>query len=247
MYKTGDRGYWNENGEVVCLGRNDRQIKLRGFRLDMNDLEIRSLQAAPQLQAIAIAPRRGHLVAMVQPASIDIQDLRKRFSAVLPSYAIMQQIMAVERLPITPTGKVDYRKVAEMAPNSPNRRASPLITSTEKVIAQAFRKLLKLDQKAELRTDSDFVDLGGHSLLQLFMSSRLTKAFGFRIPLPLIIENPTRFENSTSIILERSLVYSWLFVPPTAAVTESNKLKSFPSTYLNKKPSFAGNFPSLYC
>lgn len=191
MYKTGDRGYWNEIGEVVCLGRNDRQIKLRGFRLDMNDLEIRVLQAAPQLQAIAIAPRGEHLVAMVQPASIEIQDLRKRISAVLPSYAVMQQILAVEQLPMTSTGKINYKMVAEMAPDSLNRRTSPPTTVTEKVIAQAFRNLLKLDQKTELTTDSDFIDLGGHSLLQLSMSSRLTKAFGFRIPLRLIIENPT--------------------------------------------------------
>ena len=47
MYKTGDRGYWNELGEIICLGRNDREIKLRGHRLDMNDLEIRMLKADP--------------------------------------------------------------------------------------------------------------------------------------------------------------------------------------------------------
>jgi hypothetical protein len=47
MYRTGDRAYWNYFGEIECLGRNDRQIKLRGFRLDMNDLEIRMAQAAP--------------------------------------------------------------------------------------------------------------------------------------------------------------------------------------------------------
>ena len=191
MYKTGDRGYWNEMGEIVCLGRNDRQVKLRGYRLDMNDLEIRIMRAAQQLRAIAIAPRGDHLVAMVQPASTNVQELRTRIASILPSYAIMQQILAVEQLPMTSTGKVDYKAVTQMAPESLKRQSGAPRTVTEKAIASAFRSVLRLNEKTALTTDSDFIQLGGHSLLQLSMTSRLTKVFGVRIPLRLIIENST--------------------------------------------------------
>lgn len=212
MYKTGDRGYWNEMGEVVCLGRNDRQVKLRGYRLDMNDLEIRIMRAAQQLQAIAIAPRGEHLVAMVQPASTNIQGLRARMSSILPSYAIMQQILAVEQIPTTSAGKVDYKAVAAMIPDSSKRPSKAPQSITEKAIASAFRSVLKLDENVALTTESDLISMGGHSLLQLSMSSRLTKVFGFRIPLRLVIENPTihdmarcidKYKGSTTLPLPR--------------------------------------------
>ena len=74
-YKTGDKGYWSESGEIVCLGRSDRQIKLRGYRLDMNDLEVRIANAFPSVETVAITPKGNLLVTMVQPASIDVKKL----------------------------------------------------------------------------------------------------------------------------------------------------------------------------
>ena len=190
MYKTGDKGYWDESGEVVCLGRNDRQIKLRGFRLDMNDLEIRVAKAFPELEVIAIAPQEDHLVAMVQPASIDIKRLLSRISMILPSYAVPRFIMAVKSLPTTRAGKTDYKAMSETVYKTLAQEIRGLSTSTERKVAAAFKKVLDLDKLVMITAQSNFLDLGGHSLQQLSLSLHLTRELGVRIPLQLVIEHP---------------------------------------------------------
>ena len=191
MYRTGDKGYWNESGEVVCLGRNDRQIKLRGYRLDMNDLEIRVARALPELEAIAISPRGDHLVAMVQPASIDISNLLSQISMILPSYAVPQYVMSTNSLPITRAGKIDYKAISEMVYSTSTREIRGPSTSSEKSVAAAFKAALELDTQFMITAQSNFIDLGGHSLQQLSLSLHLTREFGVHIPLQLVIEHPT--------------------------------------------------------
>lgn len=73
----------------------------------MNDLEVRIAKAFPTVEAIAIAPKGDHLVAMVQPASIDVKKLLSHISMALPPYAILQHIMATDSLPTTKAGKID--------------------------------------------------------------------------------------------------------------------------------------------
>ena len=190
MYRTGDKGYWNETGEVICLGRNDRQIKLRGFRLDMNDLEIRVAGAFPELEAVAIAPQKDHLVAMVQPASTDISKLVSRISTVLPSYAVPRHVVATDSFPTTRVGKVDYNAMSEMVYTKVTQESRVLSTSTERTLATAFRAILELDNQYMIRPQSRFIDLGGSSLQQFTLSLQLTRSFGVHIPLQLIIEHP---------------------------------------------------------
>ena len=164
MYRTGDRGYWNEYGEIICLGRRDRQIKLRGFRLDMNDLEIRVMKAIPALEAVAIAPRGEQLCALVQPASVNIEDVRRRISEILPSYAIPQRIQAVEKFPTTAAGKIDYAAVGRKKFEATQTLIGAPRTSTEKAVASAFRTVLELEKDVAVNADSHFIELGGHSL-----------------------------------------------------------------------------------
>lgn len=190
MYKTGDKGYWNTSGEVVCIGRNDRQIKLRGFRLDMNDLEIRVARAVPDVDAIAIFPQGEYLVAMVQPASLDVNELLSRISMVLPSHAVPRHVMAIEALPTTRAGKIDYKAMGELIFSASARKVRRLNTPGERTVAAAFKSVLELDNRTVITAHSNFLDLGGHSLQQLSLSLRLTRDFGLAVPLQLVIENP---------------------------------------------------------
>lgn len=190
MYKTGDRGYWNELGEIVCLGRSDRQIKLRGYRLDLNDLEIRIGKAMPALEGVAICRRGDHLVAVVQPASTNSKDLLSRIAKTLPSYAVPQQITAVDRMPTTSAGKIDYTAISRNSTAIPIGQAGTPTTSTEKAVAGAFHSVLNVGEETTVTLRSNFVDLGGHSLQQLSLTKLLTKVFNLQIPLRLIIEYP---------------------------------------------------------
>jgi gliotoxin/aspirochlorine biosynthesis peptide synthetase len=191
MYKTGDRGYWSESGEVVCLGRNDREIKLRGYRLDLNDLEIRIANAVPELEAVAVARNGDQLVAMIQPANIDTEIFQSRVAKILPPYAVPQQISPVDRLPMTGAGKVDYAAVAQGCVAIPKNRAEFPRTETEKKVAAAFRCVMRLDDNLTIFASSSFIELGGNSLQQLSLSKHLSKVFGFQVSLRTIIEHAT--------------------------------------------------------
>ncbi|KAH8723139.1 nonribosomal peptide synthase GliP-like protein [Phaeosphaeriaceae sp. PMI808] len=192
MYKTGDRGYWTDDGEVALLGRSDREIKLRGYRLDMGDLEIRIAHAYPLLQAVAIARRQDQLIAMVQPLDINVGDLREHLRKVIPQYAMPHIIAPVDKLPVTAGGKIDYKAVAEADP--PQRSESPedkLSSSAELQVAKAYRVALQLPDSVVLNASSRFLDLGGHSLRQLELLRHLSATSYAQLSLKMIILNPT--------------------------------------------------------
>ncbi|PSN67008.1 acetyl-CoA synthetase-like protein [Corynespora cassiicola Philippines] len=114
MYRTGDEGYWDENGEVVCLGRRDRQVKMRGFRLDLDDLEARIIKALPEIKAAALtkSERGDTLVAMLQPASLQQEVVREAMVNKLPRQAVPSVIACVDEFPMTRAGKVDVKAIA---------------------------------------------------------------------------------------------------------------------------------------
>lgn len=113
MYRTGDYGYWDHKGDVVCLGRRDRQLKLRGFRLDLDDLETRIVKALPDIKAVALtkSARGDSLVAMVQPASLAQETVRDVLLKVLPRAAVPSAIACVDTFPLTRAGKVDAQAI----------------------------------------------------------------------------------------------------------------------------------------
>ncbi|OJD30963.1 nonribosomal peptide synthase-like protein [Diplodia corticola] len=121
MYRTGDRGFWNQRGELVCLGRTDRQLKLRGFRLDLDDLELRIARALPAgaITAVALtrACRGDTLVAMVQPAALDPAAVRAAVARQLPRQAVPSAIACVDEFPMTRAGKVDLKAIAARLAN----------------------------------------------------------------------------------------------------------------------------------
>ncbi|EUC40847.1 hypothetical protein COCMIDRAFT_107726, partial [Bipolaris oryzae ATCC 44560] len=114
MYRTGDYGYWDHNGHVVCLGRRDRQLKLRGFRLDLDDLETRILKALPHVKAVALtrSQKGDSLVAMVRPATLSPDAVRNAILQILPKPAVPSIIACVDVFPLTRAGKVDAQAIA---------------------------------------------------------------------------------------------------------------------------------------
>ena len=111
MYRTGDRGYWTPAGKLMLLGRLDRQIKLKGFRLDLDDLENRILNGCPKVTAVALARKDDILVALIQPADTDLDDFRKGIRRTLPHQAIPRLVKAVDTFPLLISGKLDYRTI----------------------------------------------------------------------------------------------------------------------------------------
>ncbi|MCJ1247511.1 hypothetical protein MMC30_004725 [Trapelia coarctata] len=191
MYKTGDRGYWNEDGEIVFLGRADRQIKLQGFRVDLEDLEARVLRACNGARAAAVTRKGDDLVCMIQTASSDVAGMRATIRKVLPAFAVPRYISAAAELPMTSTGKVDYRAIADGAGDS-HQKEENFETETEAIVAAAWSQVLRCGPRdATIGPRSNFTQLGGHSLQQLRLAARLTAVFGERITVRMIAELPT--------------------------------------------------------
>ena len=189
MYRTGDRGYWNAAGELVCLGRSDRQIKLRGYRLDLDGLETRIATALPSLEGVAVARRGEQLVAMVQPASINAADLRARLAALLPSWSVPNLVLPVARIPCTTAGKTDYKAVAEAASSS-LAKARQLGSYPEQIVFGAIRQVLGLGPEIPITHSQHICELGVHSMQQIQLARQLSETLTVSVPLKLVVLNP---------------------------------------------------------
>ncbi|KAL3432252.1 nonribosomal peptide synthase GliP-like protein [Aspergillus tetrazonus] len=200
MYRTGDRGYWNDAGEIVFLGRADRQIKLQGFRIDLEDLEARVLGACKGAHAVAITRRNDDLVCMIQTASSDIGAMRTAIRTAVPGFAVPTYIYAVTQLPMTAMGKIDYKAIAESVDVAQQREVS-FETETESLVAATWRQVLNLGahDAGKLGPRSSFVELGGHSLQQLRLAARLTAVFGEQITVQMIARLSTLRELAGTI------------------------------------------------
>ncbi|KAI1643793.1 acetyl-CoA synthetase-like protein [Daldinia loculata] len=199
MYRTGDYAYWNSaTGEICILGRKDRQIKLNGFRLDLDDLEARVVKAIPGCGSAAIFRRDDHLIAAYQtnsPNAVSALDVKAFVSNALPPYAMPRRIVAFEEFPLTAAGKLDYKTIeksisasladTKMEPQTQKR----VMNATEKMVVDVIRDLMKLDQSVPVDQDSNLTELGCHSILQLQLASRISSLIQRHFAVRKVIEN----------------------------------------------------------
>jgi hypothetical protein len=200
MYQTGDLGFWDViTNELHCKGRRDRQIKLRGFRLDLQNLEVRIARVIPESDDVVVYCEEDVLIAVLRPASIDISSVRKRVLQELPGYAAPRRIIAVDSFPLTAAGKLDYARLGSMQTKAVIEPGLKSLTTTERAIARVWRQILQLGPETEILSHSDFVAQGGHSLLQIKLANLLARKFDRSISTKIIIEN-TVLENLAAAV-----------------------------------------------
>lgn len=163
VYRTGDYARWTSDGEIAILGRNDNQVKLRGLRIELGEVE-NALEALPGVAACVAGIRTingtEHLCAWYVGGEADPQPLRRQLAAVLPQYMTPTAWMRLTRLPTLPNGKIDTRALPD--PESPAARDYvPPVSALERQICAIFATVLERDRVGA--TDS-FFDLGGSSL-----------------------------------------------------------------------------------
>ncbi|KAL9084055.1 MAG: hypothetical protein Q9165_008256 [Trypethelium subeluteriae] len=187
MYATGDRGYWTSSAEICCLGRSDRQVKLRGFRLDLNALEEQILGELHELTGIALVKKDDFLQAAIAPASIDISSLKSQLAAKLPVYAMPRYFHPMDAIPKTVISKVDYTAIEALAPPSIQYPSTPRSGDIEAILSDVLRDIYNLDRSTLLEPHSMLSDLGGDSLTQLTLANQLSHAFDRTISVRQII------------------------------------------------------------
>jgi amino acid adenylation domain-containing protein len=194
MYRTGDRARWGADGRLEFLGRLDEQVKLRGFRIEMGEVES-ALAACPGVrQARAIVreddPGDKRLVAyVVAEAGVEVSGaaLREQLSARLPGYMLPSAYVVLDHLPLSANGKVDRRALPAPERAAGEDYAAPR-TAAEEVLAAIWAEVLHLER---VGVEDGFFDLGGHSLLATQVISRARQAFGVEVPLRVLFEAPT--------------------------------------------------------
>jgi amino acid adenylation domain-containing protein len=196
LYLTGDQARQLPDGQYLFLGRMDDQIKIRGYRVEPEEI-VYVLNQHPDVRECLVVARQEQegkrLVAYVvatAEATLTHTGLRDFLRASLPEYMLPTAFVVVDDLPLTPHGKIDRAALPE--PTSANTlqdevRDAPL-TETEQRVAEIVGELLNLDT---IDIEDNFFMLGGHSLLGAQLIARLRQAFGVEIALRSLFEAPT--------------------------------------------------------
>ncbi|UCH95065.1 MAG: amino acid adenylation domain-containing protein [Candidatus Aminicenantes bacterium] len=202
LYKTGDIGYFREDGNLECLGRLDYQVKIRGNRIELGEIESQLLKHKHIKEAVVTVVAPGgmgvsgseagqkHICAYyVRRKEIQVNDMREYLSQRLPDYMIPSFFVPLERIPLTANGKVD-RKALPMPEIEAGRRYRAPGNEVEEKMAAIWSEILGLEKNI-ISIDANFFQLGGHSLRATSLTARIHKVFNVKLPLADVFKIPT--------------------------------------------------------
>ncbi len=196
LYRTGDVGRWLANGELEYVGRVDQQVKIRGFRIEPGEIEA-ALRRHEKVSEAVVVVREGargekRLVGYVVSEAgerVTVSELREHLLRELPEYMVPGAIVQLEKLPVTPSGKVDRGALPEVTGESvEGREYEGGRTPVEEVLCAIWGEVLGVER---VSIHDDFFALGGHSLLATQAMSRIRRAFNIELPLRSLFETTT--------------------------------------------------------
>ncbi|HEX8118473.1 MAG TPA: amino acid adenylation domain-containing protein, partial [Pyrinomonadaceae bacterium] len=197
LYATGDLVSFLPDGNLNFLGRVDHQVKVRGYRVELGEIEA-ALRQHPAVADCVVAAREDEpgdkrLVAYVVAAAEGApaaSELRQHLREALPEYMVPAAYVTLDELPLSPNGKFDRRALPapQQAGAEPGRDYVAPRTPVEEVVAAIYAELLNLERTG---ADDNFFELGGHSLLATQLISRLREVFKVEIVLRSIFEDAT--------------------------------------------------------
>ncbi len=189
LYRTGDRARWRDDGALEYLGRLDDQVKIRGFRIEPGEVEA-ALRQHPGVRDCAVVARmddgEARLAAyVVGEAAAD--ELNAHLRQSLPEYMVPSAFVALDALPLTPSGKLDRNRLPAPEYRAAAQYVAPR-TPAEEMMAQIWTDVLKVER---VGVEDNFFEMGGHSLRATLIVTRVEAAFGMHLPLRAIFDNPT--------------------------------------------------------
>jgi amino acid adenylation domain-containing protein len=208
LYQSGDRVRYLPDGNLEFLGRTDNQIKLRGYRIELTELET-VLSQHPQVQQSVVLlrediPGEKRLVAYLvlhQKQSLSPNNLRDYLHQKLPEYAIPAIFVEMKALPLTPNGKVARHELP--IPNNDISESDKAFIAPREIIelqlTQIWEELLNIKP---IGVTKNFFELGGHSLLAVRLMARLEEQFKLKLPLSVLFEGGT-IEHLASVLRQQ--------------------------------------------
>jgi amino acid adenylation domain-containing protein len=199
FYKTGDIGRWLPEGEIEFVGRTDRQVKIRGYRIELGEIERQLILNKEIKEAVVIAGENpfgdkaqdkyicAYLVSN-QEEKLDISKLKLFLSKRLPDYMIPSNIIQIDKIPLNPNGKIDRKALPEPGITAGDNYTVPS-SELEKKLAHMWSEVLRV-KKEMIGVDTNFFQLGGHSLIAVTLVSQIYREFNVNVPLAQIFEMP---------------------------------------------------------
>ena len=199
MYRTGDLARMAPDGSFEFLGRADHQVKVRGYRVELGEIEA-VLNGHEQVREAVVVPNRGAaqgnqtLVAYVVPqpgAAVDGTALRAHLRALLPDYMVPSAYVEREAFPLTPSGKVDRKALSALGVPSLSSDRDDVVpprTELERTLVRLWEEALEV---TPVGITDDFFSLGGHSILAAEMLVELSAYLDRELPLSLLADTPT--------------------------------------------------------
>lgn len=197
LYKTGDWGKFHKDGYIEFLGRKDHQIKIRGYRIELGEIESQILSINEVKDVIVIGKtdqnRNQYLCAyVVASEGINTSEIRKYLTKKLPDYMIPMYFITLDKLPLSPNGKVDRKALPE--PSEPITSDYEYVAprnDIEMKLAKIFEEVLGIQK---IGIHDNFFMLGGHSLKAMIASRKVYNELNFNMPVSTFFERPTIYE-----------------------------------------------------
>ncbi|MEI7346807.1 non-ribosomal peptide synthetase [Dickeya chrysanthemi] len=233
MYKTGDLVRWNSQWRLEYLGRIDHQVKLRGFRIETGEIEA-ALLTSPQVDQALVLACDDHrsqlqLVAYIvgNESLHDESSLRNHLKAKLPEPMIPSSYVWLDKMPLSPNGKVDRKSLpAPALPSFKSKYVAPR-SELEQSVASIFAEMLQVDK---VGLDDNFFHLGGHSLLAMRVVTSIRKILSRELPLRDFFDNPT-----VSLLAQRIESIVKIDSAPILAVPSSNRQSPLPLSFAQER------------
>ncbi len=241
LYRTGDLVRHLADGRLEFLGRADRQVKLRGFRIEPGEIEA-ALAAQPGVrQAVVTASRERGDLRLTAYVEVDADGaspaprpaaLRAGLRRSLPEYMVPAHLVVLDQLPLTANGKVDRAALAKLSPSASDAEAggprTPPRNPTEELLASIWSEVLAVDGIA---VEDDFFTLSGHSLLATQVAFRVREAFGVELPLVRLFERTTLGELAAEI---DAVGEGRAGLPPAPPIVRAPRGEPLPASFLQE-------------
>jgi amino acid adenylation domain-containing protein len=201
LFQTGDVARFLPDGRIEYLGRNDAQVKLRGMRVEIGEVEIALRTIEHVLDAIVVpmpdATAASHLIGYIRTQSAKQrpafkQEIRIELEKILSAQCIPAQIIEVDEFPLTASGKIDRRALRKMKLTIEEAESEVELSGDSHVLESRLLDVWRqvLDDNL-IGTSTNFFELGGHSLLAVRLMAQIENTFGIRLPLTALFEAPT--------------------------------------------------------
>ncbi len=236
LYRTGDLVKFNGDGNLEFIGRVDEQVKIRGLRIELDEIKLAILQLSEIKDVVIQIKHNDHIgqyiIAYVVPHQLNNNDetityIRNKLTQCLPLYMIPSNFIILDKLPLTPNHKIDYKQLPE-----PNYISTEIVTE---LLSEVETKIITLCKtilgQENISINSNFFEIGGHSLLAIGFISRVNQLYDIKVQVKTLFEHPIL--RTFSLIVENIILYSGnLQKRDNLKITKvENKDNAYPLTY----------------